>query len=53
MKLRGLLALLALHPLACPAPVAAGPPEGRPPGKVLICHVPPGNPANRHAIEVG
>jgi hypothetical protein len=40
---------------------AVSPPPGSPPGmapscpssKVLICHIPPGNPANAHSICVG
>ena len=34
---------------ACPAP---GPPDDQYKDKVLICHVPPGNPGNRHEILI-
>lgn len=34
-------------------PVAVRPVEQDPNGKVTICHVPPGNPANAHTIRVG
>lgn len=36
----------------CKPPETTAPPTTRPPHKVWICHVPPGNPGNAHAIEV-
>lgn len=45
-----LLAGAAALALAFTAPVLADPPAGK---KVDVCHVPPGNPANAHVINVG
>lgn len=47
--LKGALSAVALAALLIMAPPAA---QGGI-GKVTICHVPPGNPANAHTITVG
>ena len=43
------LGLIALAGLMATPPSAVGDPED----KVMICHIPPGNPENAHTITVG